>query len=142
MMHLVESESHKPYKASVNVNGKLLSMEIASVSVVGKETFDKNKRGVSSIKLQETPITLKTYTGQQIALLGSAPVPVEQTLNLPLVVTKEEGLPLLRQDRLAALHLDWRSMAGSSRKVWVNFAVPKRRSTWIKVNNYNSFHHI
>ena len=116
VMHHVDSGSHKPYRVSVNVNGKALSMEIdtgASVSVVGKETFDLIQRGVSSIRLQETPVTLKTYTGQQIALLGSVLVPVEykgQTCNLPLVVTKEEGPPLLGRDWLAALRLDWKTI--------------------------------
>ena len=45
-MHRVESGSHKPYKAVINVNGNSLPMEIdmeALVSVIGKETFESIK---------------------------------------------------------------------------------------------------
>ena len=65
----------------------------ALVSAVGKTTFESIKEGV---KLQETLVSLKTYAGQQIALLGAALVPVQhngRTLNLPLVVTEVDGLP-------------------------------------------------
>ena len=115
-MHHVKFRSNKPYRVVVNVNGNSLSMEIdtgASVSVVGKETFETIRVGVSTLKLQKTSVHLKTYTGQSVAVLGSALVPVEhngQALNLPLVVTEAEGPPLLGRDWLAALRLDWKTI--------------------------------
>ena len=115
-MHRVESGSRKPYKAVINVNGNSLPMEIdtgASVSVIGKQTFESIKEGMSTMELQKTSVNLKTYTGQSIAVLGSALVPVEyngQTVNLPLVVTQADGPPLLGRDWLAALCLDWKTI--------------------------------
>ena len=85
-MHHVESGSNKPYKAVINVNGNSLAKEIdtgASVSVIGKEKSIKEV--MLTVELQKTSVNLKTYTGQSIAVLGSALVPVEyngQTLNL------------------------------------------------------------
>ena len=65
------------------------------------------------MELQKTSVNLKTYTGQLIAVLGSALVPVEyngQTLNLPLVVTQADGPLLLGRDWLAALCLNWKTI--------------------------------
>ena len=115
-MHHINTVSHKPYKVVVNVNGNSLSMEIdtgASVSVVGKETFESIQNSSTILDLQKTAIKLKTYTGQQIAVLGSVIVPVEyqgQSLNLPLIVTEGDGPSLLGRDWLSALRLDWKSI--------------------------------
>ena len=115
-MHRVESGSRKPYKAVINVNGNSSPMEIdtgALVSVIGKQTFESIKEGMSTVELQKTSVNLKTYTGQSIAVLGSALVPVAyngQTLNLPLVVTQADGPPLLGRDWLAALCLYWKTI--------------------------------
>ena len=115
-MDHVESGSRKPYRTVVNVNGTSLPMEIdtgASVSVIGKQTFESLRKGVSTLELQSTAVNLKTYTGESIAVLGSVLVAVEyrgQTLNLPLIVTQAEGSPLLGRDWLSALRLDWKTI--------------------------------
>ena len=62
----------------------------ASVSVVGKETFEFIRDGLTALEIQQSSVCLRTYTGEAIDILGSVLVPVEhngQTENLPLIVT-------------------------------------------------------
>ena len=71
------------------------SMEIDTVSIVGKEIFETFRKGEL---LQETPVQLQTCTGEAIPILGVTRVPVEhndQLLTLPLIVTSGNGTPSL-----------------------------------------------
>ena len=164
-MDHVESGSHKPYRTVINVNGTSLPMEIdmgALVSVIGKQTFESLQKGVSTLELQSTAVNLKTYTGESITVLGSVLVPEEysgQTLNLPLIVTQEEGSPLLGRD-CGYRHYAWTgrrsslyrrcslsskystSTRGCSRRGWVNYRTPRRRSTSTQTNGHISFRHV
>ena len=93
----VTSGRNKPYRITINVNGKPLLMEIdtgASVSVVGEGTFNNIREGKSTVELQKASTQLQTYTREEISVLGSVMVPVEhngQSLTLPLIVTAGNG---------------------------------------------------
>ena len=112
----VTSGRNKPYRITIDVNGKPLLMEIdtgASVSVVGEGTFNNIREGKSTVELQKASTQLQTYTREEISVLGSVMVPVEhngQSLTLPLIVTAGNGTPLLGRDWLSALQLDWKSI--------------------------------
>jgi hypothetical protein len=59
--------------------------------------------------LQKSSVTLKTYTGEQIKVVGSVEVQVEhneQVVRLPLLVIQRQGPSLLGRDWMAALRLD------------------------------------
>ena len=115
MFH-VRAGPAKPYRVVVKINGKTLSMEVdtgASVSVVGKETFEFIRDGLTTLEIQQSSVRLRTYTGEAIDILGLVLVPVEhngQTANLPLIVTAGDGPPLLGRDWLAVLRLDWKTV--------------------------------
>ena len=110
-MFQVSTSSTRPLMVTVQVNGVDLEMELdtgASVSLVGEETF-RRIQGNASI-LQPSKAGLYTYTGESIAVLGSADVQVEhhgQSLKLPLIVKKGEGPSLLGRNWLSVLKLDW-----------------------------------
>lgn len=79
------------YRVDALLDGKKVKMEIdkgAAVSVLPENIYrDKFQQ----VQLKERRTTLKTYSGEQLPLLGVIHVPVEyqgQKENLPLVVVK------------------------------------------------------
>ena len=113
----VSSRSTKPLQTTVSVNGKHIVMKIdtgASVSLVNEETYKQLCEGAEyHSELQKPNITLQTYTGESIEMVGSAKVQVEhngQMLVLPLIVTKGNGPNLLGRDWLQPLKLDWKTI--------------------------------
>lgn len=74
---------------------------VASVSITSLETFNAIEEG--------GPTLQSTYNGDPIKVCGTTQVQVkhnEQTVTLPLVVTKRNGPTLLGQNWLEALQLD------------------------------------
>ena len=66
----------------------------ASLSLINKGTYQR----VSAHPLQHTNVNLKTYTGESISLLGTAPVLVkhgEKQEELMVYVVDGEGLNLM-----------------------------------------------
>ena len=122
-MDHVSSGSTAPLYATVTINGSPLSMEIdtgASVTIASLETFNAIREGESSLELTQSNVKLQTYTGEPIEVCGATQVQVkhnEQTLTLPLLVTKGDGPTLLGRNWLEALRLDWRTIfhVGSNR---------------------------
>ena len=94
----------------VKINAISCEMELdagASVTVILEEIWE-NKLG--SVPLVESSVTLKSYSGHAIPAVGEAIVHVQnqtQKVNLPIVITKGEGLVLLARDWLSQLKLDW-----------------------------------
>ena len=119
----VTSGRNKPYRITINVNAKPYSWRSTLEPLfpwLGRErTFNNIREGKSTVELQKASTQLQTYTREEISVLGSVMVPVEhngQSLTLPLIVTAGNGTPLLGQDWLSALQLDWKSIfsVGSS----------------------------
>ena len=112
----VTSGQTAPLYATVNVNGRPISMEIdtgASVSIASRETFELIREGESHLELEEPTVRLQTYTGESINVCGSTVVKVMhngQTQALPLVITEGSGPTLLGRNWLGALRLDWRTI--------------------------------
>ena len=85
MFH-VGSGSTKQFHTTLEVNGRLLTMEVdtgASVSLISEATFKSIRQGVVTLELKES------YTGEQIKVCGSTVVLFEhndQSLQLPLLV--------------------------------------------------------
>ena len=95
------------------VEGSPLQMELdtgASVSIVSEKTW---KALPQAPNLQRSPIKLKTYTGQELRVLGQATVQVQyglQERQLPLVVVAGSGPSLFGRNWLADIQLDWGSI--------------------------------
>ena len=94
----------------VKINGISFKMELdtgASVTVIPEEMWEKE---LGSVPLVESSVTLKSYSGHAIPVVGEATVHVQyqtQQVNLPMVVTKGKGLALMGRDWFSKLKLDW-----------------------------------
>ncbi|XP_063049093.1 uncharacterized protein K02A2.6-like [Engraulis encrasicolus] len=103
----------KPFEVKMEVNRKKVNFEIdtgCNVSVINEtkfnEMWEENKRP----QLKETKLTLKSYTGEKIKVVGVADVEViygQQVKTLPLVVVKGTGPSLLGRAWLETLKLKW-----------------------------------
>ena len=87
----------------------------ASVTVISEEMWEKE---LGSVPLVESSATLKSYCGHAIDVVSETNVYVQyQTqwqVNLPIVVTKGEGLALVGRDWLSKLKLDWHQISNGN----------------------------
>ena len=75
---------------------------------MSEESFQTMKE--SGVNFNTTKAKLSTYTGELIAVAGTADVTVEhngQRVELPLIVTCGKGPSLLGRNWLSVLKLDW-----------------------------------
>ena len=92
------------------VDGHFLSMELdtgSAISLVCKSTYEKYFAGK---ELRESPITLKTYSGEKIVPLGVMTVSVSlnnQKKEQDLFVVSQQGPPLFGRDWLHSIKLNW-----------------------------------
>ena len=90
-----------PMKCELTVDGKQLTMEIdtgAEVSIVAEETY---KHCFPELTLSPSRVVLRTYTNQEIPVVGEAKVRVQHGDNaqqLRLVVVTGSGPSLLGRD--------------------------------------------
>ena len=80
----------------------------AGISIISKETFDKNFNNVS---LKPSGTRLHTYTGDQIKGCGQFDAKVNynyKSVNLPLIVVEGSGPSLFGRDWLAMIKVDWK----------------------------------
>ena len=98
----------------VKINSIPCKMELdtgASVTVIPEEMWEKE---IVSVLVVECRVTLKSYFGHAIPVVGENTVHVQyqtQQVNLPIVVTKGEGLALMGRDWLSKLKLDWHQIS-------------------------------
>ena len=106
----VHTSSSNPLKTTLQVEGQELAMEIdtgAAVSLVSEETV--NSSFMKDLPLVPTDVSLHTYTGEAVPVLGKLMVNVrkdEAQVTLPLLVVKGGGTTLLGRDWLQKLKLD------------------------------------
>ena len=103
----------QPIILSVMVNRKL-DMELdtgASVSVISEDTYNAVLR--DTVSFVSTDVSLHSYLGEQLPLLGVINVQVVynlQTSTLPLYIVKGCGSSLFGRDWLKHIQLDWSSI--------------------------------
>ena len=106
-------QSNKPFQVEMVIEGHSLSMEIdtgAAFSLVAEDVYRQNWGDKS---LTESKVNLRTYSGEQIAVLGCLQVNVEyngQKAIVPLLVVRGSGPSLLGRDWLSYFKLDWKSI--------------------------------
>ena len=64
--------------------------------------------------LQESGVTLKSYSGHDIPLVGESTVHVQynaQEADLPVIVTEGDGVALMGRDWLSTLKLNWKEIS-------------------------------
>ena len=97
----------------MDIDNKPLKMELdtgASVSLISAKTFATLQ---SSRQLQKLNTVLRTYSGEQIRVVGNIDVSVKyntQVVTLPLLVIEGEGPSLLGRNWLKHIKLDWKSI--------------------------------
>ena len=82
----------------------------ASLTLISKSTFDQLWDVQAATPIQPTNSKLRTYTGENIEVLGIANVAVsfqEQNHNLQLLVVAGDGPSLLGHDWLSKIRLNW-----------------------------------
>ncbi len=112
MFNLSETRSD-PLYATIQVNGASLKMEIdtgASASIISEETYGKLWSNDQTPALCESPIKLRTYTGEIIPIRGAVNVNIaygNQVAEARLLVVKGTGPSLLGRDWLSKIKLNW-----------------------------------
>ena len=113
MIQTVKGKPETGITVEPEVNGVPLEMELdtgASVSIVTETTWKDRFPGV---QLENTGIQLKTYTGEELRVLGQIQVHVKyenQEHQLPLLVVEGEGPPLFGRNWLRKIQLNWGSI--------------------------------
>lgn len=103
----------KPFEVTLEVNEKTVNFEIdtgCSVSIMNERKFKELWSEKQRPKLKQTKLSLKSYTGEKIKVVGVAKVEVhyeQQVKTLPLVVVEGTGPSLLGRGWLEALKLRW-----------------------------------
>ncbi len=79
-MFQVSADRVSPFCTSALVNGATLHMEVdtgAALSLISKATYHRLWPTDVAPELQEVKINLRTYTGEELVVLGSAQVRVQ-----------------------------------------------------------------
>ncbi|KAJ8032524.1 hypothetical protein HOLleu_26075 [Holothuria leucospilota] len=105
------NDKHKPFLVDLQVAGQDVQMEVdtgASRSTISEHVY---KAQFASIPLYETKVTLRSYSGENVPLLGSIKVPVSykgsQAQHHELLVVKGKKPSLFGRDLLEHVKLDW-----------------------------------
>ena len=106
----ISSHKNAPIMIEFLANGQPLQMELdtgASISLISEQQY-KQLQGAPP--LEKSSVILRTYTGENLSILGSIRVVAtynNQTNNLPLLVVKGNGPNLMGRDWLARFKVDW-----------------------------------
>ena len=106
-----------PYMVPVVIDGATLLMEIdtgSALTLISQTTFSALWPQGKSPHLESTSIRLRTYSGEELRVVGRAVVGVrcggQVEEELGLVVVGGDGPSLLGRDWLGRLRLDWREI--------------------------------
>ena len=128
-LHALTTGKNHPLTVKVKINNADLQMEVdtgATLSIISKKTYERlwpTQKLAPLLKFSHA--TLKTYTGEQIKVLGSIDVNVTyqtQKRRLPLLVVAGDGPSLLGRDWLQQMKLDWSGLYA--------FSVAGPKSQW------------
>ena len=113
-LHALTTGKNHPLTVKVKINNADLQMEVdtgATLSIISKKTYERlwpTQKLAPLLKFSHA--TLKTYTGEQIKVLGSIDVNVTyqtQKRRLPLLVVPGDGPSLLGRDWLRQIKVEW-----------------------------------
>ena len=105
-----------PFAVRVEVDGVPLSMEIdtgASLSLISQATYSQLWPEGGAPALEKSTIRLRTYTGEELKLVGKAVVKVcfeNQEEVLELFVVEGSGPSQLGRDWLSKIQLNWKEV--------------------------------
>ncbi|PFX22067.1 Uncharacterized protein K02A2.6 [Stylophora pistillata] len=102
--------TRKEFIVPVAIDGRTVDMELdtgASVTIIPKSIWTDV---LASKPVERTDVKLRSYSGQEIPVIGEARVQVayrDQEAVLPVVITGNDGPALVGRDWLSVLKLDW-----------------------------------
>ena len=112
-MCVVKTGRAAPFTAAVVVNGASLDMEVdtgAALSLISAATYSQLWPPGCAPQLSKPSVRLRTYTGEELKLVGEAVVQVQyqtQQEDLNLIVVEGNGPSLLGRDWLQKVKLNW-----------------------------------
>ena len=115
-LYPVTRQNAKPWQTFISVEDHNLLMEVdtgAAVTMISEATYNQICDASSSAQLPPSTLKLRTYTGEEILVVGGTTVKVqcqEQVGQMPLVVVAGNGPSLLGRDWLVKIKLDWSSI--------------------------------
>ena len=136
MYKVNKKQSSRPITVTLNVNRQKLQMEVdtgAAISVISE--FTKNKL-FPGVYLNETPVMLTTYTGEQMAVVGEISITVRYEQHnhcLTLCIIIGRCPCLLGRDWLYQLRLDIQSLYENS----INYSQTSSTHEQLLLNQYD-----
>ena len=122
----VGSKRNNPIIATLQVNGCPIDMEVDTGAAVSLVSTSIQKKYFPTKVIEAGDITLTTYTGEQIPVVGKIPVNVsykEQNKHLYLYVVERDGPCLMGRDWLTEITLDWKRIGLLTSTVSSNVAL-------------------
>ena len=98
------------------MNGATLRMQVdtgAALSLISETTYSKACPSGNAPVVQKTSVRLRTYTGEELKLVGMAMVRVrcgKQEEDFKLFVVEGSGPSLLGRDWLSKIQLNWKDI--------------------------------
>ena len=74
LIHAVGGTKSTPIKVSLRINGKQHEMELDTGAAITIMSEDKYKELFPGATLENSPVKLKTYTGEKLKVQGNLPV--------------------------------------------------------------------
>ena len=109
-----DSMTIKSYVVSIQLGNATVSMEVdsgASRSTVSQYVYNTL---LTDFPLQNTDVTLPSYSGEKVPILGKVSVPVKYSSSddkvLDLIVVQGKRPALFGRDWLSKIRLDWESI--------------------------------
>lgn len=112
-LHSMTESEKKMIWVTPKINGKKIKMELDTGSALSLISLKDYKENFADVKLKQTPILLKTYTGEKVAPVGKIKVKVKyenKKKMLDLYVLQRGGVPLFGRDWLQMIQLNWQSI--------------------------------
>ena len=110
LYHVSDSKNRKPISLEVYLEGRPVIMELDTGSAVSVVSEGVYKEYLRHVPLKDTPLKLRTYTGESVNPMGFCYVTVQykgQSKELPIYVMKNEGPTLFGREWLESIQLDW-----------------------------------
>ena len=113
LFQLGTSARSKPIEIALQIDERPVTMEVdtgAALSLVSEEVY---RQTWPDKPLLQSKVNLRTYSGEQINVLGSLEVNVkygEQQAQVPLLVVNGNGPSLFGRDWLGYFRLDWKAI--------------------------------
>ena len=109
-LYSINSRGKSGYQVQLLLEGKQVTMEVDTGSAVSIISETEYNNLFKNFPLQPTTLQLRTYSGEQLPLMGEFQVSVKyqsQEARLPLIVAKGNKPVLLGRNWLEKLKLDW-----------------------------------